>query len=161
MLHIKPFLFRSSAHCGLKLPFHPRLAKRTLRFCNGIAGCLNLSLSDQQLRPYITNEESCSSVCDEPVGRYVVGIDTPSPTYKEPSTSMEIRSVSSVSGIDSAVTADVRRSRLLRSLVIRSFCGTWLPLTLFLLQQLNKWYSNILWLIVYPSMRNYLYSSLQ
>lgn len=116
MWHIKPFLFFSSSLFGLVITLHPGISKRTPRFWNGIAGGFTLSLLGSLLRLYITNSESFSCVCDEPVGKYVVGIYSPSPTYKAPSPSVNIRSVSSLSGIKSAIISDGLRFRLLSSL---------------------------------------------
>lgn len=108
------FIFCCSAFCGLGLTFHPGPENRTPRSWNSIAAGLTLLILVPLLRPYMTRAESFSSFYDEPVGMYIVGIYSPFPTYKAPSTSLEMWSVPSVSGIDSVIIAVYRLSPILR-----------------------------------------------
>lgn len=118
MCHIRPLRLFYCTLCGFLIPFHPGRSKFTPRSSIIISGVLTLSLIGPLLRPYITSSESFYSVCDEPVGRYDVGIESHYPTYRAPSPPREMWSVSSELWIDSTIIADGIQSRLLNSLLL-------------------------------------------
>lgn len=124
MWKMTPLLWFSFTPCGIVLTFQPGLGKSRIRSWYGIVGGLVLtSWFGRLLNTYISSEQSYSFVRVERVVRYVVGIDSTSPTYMESSTSLEMWSVSAVSVTDYIIMDDCLRPRLIKSLWLGTVTG--------------------------------------